>query len=72
MFDKLDARVVIPCHYLMAGVSLPESTLESADEWVSRQAEIVRPDGPGITLNSAEVANCKRKIVYFGDHHMAG
>ncbi len=69
--ERLDPCVVIPCHYLMAGVSRPESTLESADEWVSRQADVLRPDGPGITLGAAEVANFKRRIIYFGDNHLA-
>ncbi len=72
VIEALDPRVVIPCHYLMAGVSVPGSTLETADEWVARQADVLRADRPGVVLTAAEVKTLRRRVVYFADRRIGG
>ena len=66
--QKMNAKVVIPCHYAVKGISVPEAGgLESADKWVmSHEHKIL--DSATTTFTPDSVKGLKQFVVYFGGH----
>jgi L-ascorbate metabolism protein UlaG (beta-lactamase superfamily) len=70
---KYDPRTVIPAHYFLAGLTVGDSGLESADRWVNDQEkahplDIRRLDSARLTLSAAELKGAHHRIYYFGNH----
>ena len=53
ILDRFKPKSVIPAHYLTRGAVLKTSTLESADEWVGMQKDVVRLDSATFTLDQS-------------------
>ena len=64
-------NIIIPAHYYTKGVNSVLSTLQSAEDWVNRQPNIVKLSKAEITLSKDKVNQSNRKILYFGMHHAA-
>ena len=68
VMKKVKANIVIPGHYFVKGVNIPEAFgLVSADKWVDRHPH-TRLDSGVITLTPAEVAKYDQHVMYFGDN----
>ena len=68
VMKKLKANIVIPGHYFVKGVNIPDAFgLVSADKWVERHPH-TRLDSGVITLTPAEVAKYDQHVMYFGDN----
>ncbi len=72
VIERLKPKVVIPTHYLAAGVSSTLSTLQTADAWVDGQKAKTRLDKPTLTLDPASVAGFDRQFLYFGANALHG
>ncbi len=66
---RYQPKVVIPGHYYTQGISSVLSTLSNADEWVSRQKEVVRLNQSEIIFNVNEIKLFKSRVYYFGNNH---
>jgi len=66
---RYQPSIVIPAHYYAKGVNSVLSTLQSADEWVSRQKDVVELTSSSITLHPKYTKLMKRKVMYFGLNH---
>jgi L-ascorbate metabolism protein UlaG (beta-lactamase superfamily) len=49
---RVHPRIVIPMHYLIAGLTAPESTLEPIDDWLDRQSRVRRVPASGVLLDA--------------------
>jgi L-ascorbate metabolism protein UlaG (beta-lactamase superfamily) len=70
IMKRLDAKVVIPIHYLVKPIAYSLTTLEPAIDWV-KQHEHQMLDKPEITLSPASIKNKKGVVIYFGDRNKA-
>ena len=66
---RYNPKIIIPGHYYTKGVNSVLSTLQSADEWVNKQKNVVKLSTSDIKLNINDVKQSNRKILYFGMHH---
>jgi L-ascorbate metabolism protein UlaG (beta-lactamase superfamily) len=66
LVEKLNPHVVIPEHYLTAGLSITLTTLGTAEEWVRQQPNHTMLDSGTITLSPESVAGKTREVMYFG------
>ncbi len=66
---RYQPHIIIPAHYYAKGVNSVLSTLQSADEWVNRQKDVIKLTSPSITLHPKETRSMKRKVMYFGLNH---
>ena len=66
--QKMNAKVVIPCHYAVKGINVPGAGgVESADKWVmSHEHKIFNSATTTFTPDS--VKGMKQFVVYFGGH----
>lgn len=67
IIEKYAPRIVIPAHYANAGLTLPESTLESADSWVATQSHVQRITTGRVVLDRRELRGETGQVLYFGD-----
>ena len=65
--DRLKPKIVIPTHYLAAGVSSTLSTLQTADAWVDVQKAKRRLDSPALVLAAEDLGRLDRQFAYFGN-----
>jgi L-ascorbate metabolism protein UlaG (beta-lactamase superfamily) len=66
--ERLKPKTVIPTHYLNSATTITLSTLESAEEWVTAQAEKELLTAASLELDAGEIAGMDRRFLYFGDH----
>jgi len=50
VIERLSPRVIVPTHYLIPGLTSPQSTLEPIDGWLARQPRVRRISASGVTL----------------------
>ncbi len=68
VMKKSKANIVIPGHYFVKGVNIPEAYgLLSAAEWTSKHEHTLL-DSASITLTPDEVKKYDQHVMYFGDH----
>jgi L-ascorbate metabolism protein UlaG (beta-lactamase superfamily) len=68
VMDRMDAKVVIPSHYYVKGINIPNHYgLESAETWTKKH-EHTMLDNHTIALSPAKVASLHHHVMYFGDH----
>lgn len=68
VIERLRPSVVVPHHYYIREVVQRQSTLQTANEWVGKQAGAVWLDGPALMLERAALAGMDRRVHYFGGH----
>lgn len=68
--ERIKPHVVIPEHYLTKGASLTLTTLGTAEEWTSKQANHTLLDSATLTLTPESVADMDRHVLYFGANHL--
>ena len=54
--------------YYIFDVTLRQSTLQPADEWVQRQSEVNFLQSPGIRYHKSDQIKVKRRVDFFGNH----
>ncbi len=69
--ERIKPHVIIPEHYLTKGASITLTTLGSAEEWTSQQANHTMLDSATLTLTADAVRQMDRHVLYFGDHHLS-
>ncbi|HIF52146.1 MAG TPA: Zn-dependent hydrolase [Thiotrichaceae bacterium] len=67
---RYQPRVVIPGHYYTKGASSVLTTLDTADEWVDRQDDVVRLKESELILNPDKINSFEQRIYYFGMNHI--
>ncbi|MFT4564708.1 MAG: L-ascorbate metabolism protein UlaG (beta-lactamase superfamily) [Gammaproteobacteria bacterium] len=68
VMKKTKANIVIPGHYFVEGVNIPEAYgLESAAQWTAKHEHTLLDSGT-ITLRPEEVKKYNQHVMYFGDH----
>lgn len=50
LMEKLAPRIVIPMHYFIPLFTTKESTLQSIDQWLSRQRQVRKIPSTGVTI----------------------
>jgi L-ascorbate metabolism protein UlaG (beta-lactamase superfamily) len=68
--ERINPRVIIPEHYLTKGASITLTTLGSAEEWTTQQANHTLLDSATLKLSPDSVADKQRHVMYFGDNHL--
>jgi L-ascorbate metabolism protein UlaG (beta-lactamase superfamily) len=68
ILDRLEARVCLPHHYFIRGLTRMSSTLMPADAWVRRKPGHEYLDSASVTLRLDGIKNMRQKVLYFGDH----
>ena len=70
IMKRLNAKVVIPIHYLVKPIAYSLTTLEPATDWVmSHDHQML--DQPEVTLNREMIKDKHGFIMYFGDNNKA-
>ena len=64
---KTGTKVIVPHHYFIWDLVQRGSTLQPADAYVAARDHI-QPNGPRFTLDAAEIADWRGKVLHFGDH----
>ena len=67
IIDRLQPRVVIPHHYYIWDVVQRQSTLLSADDWVSKREQVERIVGPKKIYSLQDLDKLEGAVHYFGD-----
>jgi L-ascorbate metabolism protein UlaG (beta-lactamase superfamily) len=68
VMKKVKANIVIPGHYYVEGVNIPDAYgLESAAKWTAKHEHTLLDSGT-ITLSPEEVKKYDQHVMYFGDH----
>jgi len=65
---RLQPKAVVPHHYYIWDVVQRQSTLQTADWWVSQQPDAVWLDSPALTLTRSGLTDVQRQVHYFGPH----
>ncbi|MDD9999910.1 MAG: MBL fold metallo-hydrolase [Rhodospirillaceae bacterium] len=64
--ERTGAKIVIPCHYHMKGITLTHSMLGTADEWVASRPH-TRLDRSTVEIRREHLTGKKGHVLYFGD-----
>ena len=68
VMKKTKANIVIPGHYYVKGVNIPDAYgLKSAAEWVAKHEHTLL-ESASVTLTPDSVAKYSQHVMYFGDH----
>lgn len=68
VMEKCKANIVLPGHYFVKGVNVPEAFgLVSAEKWVATHEHTLLDSGT-ITLTPEQVRTYDQHVMYFGDH----
>ena len=67
---RINPKVVIPEHYLTKGASITLTTLGSAEEWTTNQANHTLLDSATLKLTPEKIADMNKHVMYFGDNHL--
>ncbi len=68
MLERLNPHIIIPHHYYIWDVVQRQSTLQSAEPWVSKHDNVTRFDGARTTYSSKSVRDQHAAVHFFGDH----
>lgn len=70
IIDRLRPKIIIPHHYYIWDLTQRQSTLLSADKWLSRMPNVKIMEGPRASYTVGNIQNLDRQIHFFGDHVM--
>ena len=68
IIQRLSPSVIIPHHYYIFDVTVRQSTLQPAEEWLETQKNIVRLMAESTTYHPKDLIDVKNRIDFFGDH----
>ncbi|MBH68269.1 MAG: hypothetical protein CMM58_07945 [Rhodospirillaceae bacterium] len=68
IISRLAPSVIIPHHYYIFDVTVRQSTLQPADEWVQRQSNVNFIQSPGIRYHKSDLIKVKKRVDFFGNH----
>ena len=63
LIDSLNPAVVIPMHYFIPEITIPESTLKTAEAWLGTQKVVRRLEQHTLSLSSADVPKTRETWV---------
>lgn len=70
IIDRLRPKIIIPHHYYIWDLTQRQSTLLSADKWLSRMPNVKAMQGPRASYTVRTIRDLDRQIHFFGDHVM--
>lgn len=68
IIERLHPNIIVPHHYYIIDVTVRQSTLQPADEWVKRQTNFKYLDRASVYYNKNEIDKIKNRVDFFGDH----
>jgi L-ascorbate metabolism protein UlaG (beta-lactamase superfamily) len=68
IIQRLSPSVIIPHHYYIFDVTVRQSTLQSADRWLSAQGNVVRLTNPSANYHPKDLIHVKKRIDFFDGH----
>ena len=68
IIQRLSPSVIIPHHYYIFDVTVRQSTLQSADRWLSAQGNVVRLTSPSANYHPKDLIHVKKRIDFFDGH----
>lgn len=68
MLERLNPNIIIPHHYYIWDVVQRQSTLQSAEPWVSKHDDVVRFDSAQTNYSAEQVRSNNGAVHFFGDH----
>jgi len=64
VIELLDPRIVLPIHYLIPGLTSPDSTLETRELWLEKQGRAVRIAGEEARISQGSIPD-SREVWFF-------
>lgn len=71
LIAQIKPKIVIPAHYYTKGASSVLTTLSDADDWVSKQPNVVRLEKSRLVLKADEIKKMTGTTVYYFGAHFA-
>ena len=68
VIEILNPSIIVPHHYYIFDLTVRQSTLQPADDWVREQSNPNFLDKASIHYNKSELQSVKRRIDFFGNH----
>ena len=68
VIENLNPSIIVPHHYYIFDLTVRQSTLQAADDWVSQQKNPNVLDKASIFYNKKELNSIERRVDFFGDH----
>ena len=68
VIENLNPSIIVPHHYYIFDLTVRQSTLQTADDWVSQQKNPNVLDKASIFYNKKELNSVERRVDFFGDH----
>ena len=66
--ERLGAKVIVPHHYYVEGVTTRESTLRTPTAWLDARTNVRRLTNGAVILTKQDIAASMGQILWFGDH----
>ena len=68
VIEILNPSIIVPHNYYIFDLTVRQSTLQPADDWVREQNNPNFLDKASIHYNKSELESIKRRIDFFGNH----
>ena len=68
VLENLNPSIVVPHHYYIFDLTVRQSTLQTANDWVSKQKNPNVLDKASIYYNKTDLNSVERRVDFFGDH----
>ncbi len=68
VIENLSPSIIVPHHYYIFDLTVRQSTLQAANDWVSKQKNPNVLDKASVFYNKTELSSVERRVDFFGDH----
>ena len=68
VLENLNPSIVVPHHYYIFDLTVRQSTLQAADDWVHQQKNQNVLNKASIYYNKTDLNSVERRVDFFGDH----